>query len=310
MIFLFIIANVLIIIHTYKFTHYDASISPSLNENPKIGLKEIFLGIDIPRPINTIQPKAKFETIDLSYDNKTIRGWLIKSDSLDTKGVILMAHGYLGSKSKMLPKTDIFLANGYDIFLFDFMGTGDSDGNQTTIGYRESEMFKVSYEFLEKEYNENIILFGTSMGAVAIMKAVHDYPSFIKPEAVILECPYSTLLQAVKARFKIMNLPQWIAYPFTFWGGIINGFNAFDMRPIDYASSITAPTLLIYGKNDDKVSVDETLSIYNLLNEPKDLKIYPNSGHDDYLKQDKERWTNDMQYFIKQILKKKSSDNF
>ena len=74
-------------------------------------------------------------------------------------------------KSSLLDKAEIFLNLGYNTFLVDFMGSGGSDGNQTTIGFYEAEEVKTAFNYLEACGEKNIILFGTSMGAAAIMKA-------------------------------------------------------------------------------------------------------------------------------------------
>lgn len=284
------------IMHVYKFTHYNANLHSDTIQT-SAGIKDIILGIDIPRPENDTKPRNNYEEITLESNNKKIEGWYISTDSLPTKGTVFMGHGYNASKTSMLKKTSIFLESGYDVLLIDFMGCGGSEGNQTTIGYYESDNVQSAYEYLVNKGDSNIILFGTSMGAASIMKALYDNTQ-IKPKAVILECPYGTMLETIKARFRIMNLPDFIAYPFAFWGGTINNFNAFSLNPEEYAKDIKCPTLLIYGKKDDRVSLDETINIFDNLGGIKGLKIYPNSGHDNYLENDKEDWSKDIQDFI------------
>ena len=81
----------------------------------------------------------------------------------------------------MLDKSEIFLELGYNTFLVDFMGSGGSEGNQTTIGFLEAEQVETSFNYLKNKGEKNILLFGTSMGAVAIMKAIHDFD--LKPKS-------------------------------------------------------------------------------------------------------------------------------
>lgn len=294
---IFIICNIFIIVHTYKFTHYVENINKTPETEISPNISSIFFGINLPRPKNNTYPTHKFETITLESNKKKLNGWYIFTDSINCFGTVFLGHGYNGSKSGMLPKAEVFLDNGYNVFIIDFMGSGESEGNTTTIGWDEAKNVKSSYEYLIERGDKNIILFGTSMGAAAIMKAIHDYQE-IKPMAVILECPYGTMLKTIEARFKIMNLPQFIAYPFAFWGGTINGFNAFALEPEEYAKDITCPTLLIYGQNDNKVTIEETQIIYNNFAGKKIMKVYPSSGHDNYLVHDKNQWLKDIQYFL------------
>ena len=89
------------------------------------------------------------------------------------------------------------------------------------------------------------------MGSIAILKSVYDYK--INPKSIIIETPFNNLLITIRNRFKIMNAPS---FPFaellTFWGGVINGFNAFNHDSTKYAELIKCPILIMYGENDDR----------------------------------------------------------
>ena len=50
------------------------------------------------------------------------------------------------------------------------MGSGGSEGNETTIGYKEAEEVKSCYDYVAGQGEKRIFLFGTSMGAAAILK--------------------------------------------------------------------------------------------------------------------------------------------
>src|SRR5207237_7597327 len=122
----------------------------------------ILFGVNNPRPENRTKPTRPYEVVKLQ-SNKAIEGWLIHVNQ--PKGTVILFHGYGGEKSAMLDKADEFLGMGYNTFLVDFMGAGNSEGNQTTIGYREGEEVKTSVDYFRKNRKQNIILFGTSMGA-------------------------------------------------------------------------------------------------------------------------------------------------
>jgi alpha-beta hydrolase superfamily lysophospholipase len=197
----------------------------------------------------------------------------------------------------MLDKADIFLDLGYNTLLVDFMGSGGSEGNQTTIGFDEAEEVKTAFDYLKDKGEKNIVLFGTSMGAVAIMKAQKDY--HLNANLVILECPFGTMLETVQARFSSMKVPSFpMANLLVFWGGVQNGFNAFKHNPVDYAKQITCPVLLLSGEKDDRVSLKEINGIFNNLAGKKKLTTYPLAGHENYLKKYKDEWTSDITTFI------------
>lgn len=295
----FIFMNIVAFFHAYKFTHF-AKINSKKTESPKKlstfeKFETVLFGVNNPRPTNTYLPSQKFETLKLQ-SNKEIECWTIKTDN--SKGTVILFHGYGSKKSSLLNKSDEFLKLGYDTLLVDFMGSGSSEGNQTTIGFKEAEEVKTAFEYLEKQGEKNIYLFGNSLGAVAVMKAMSDFN--LDTKGIILECPFGSMYKTTCARFSNMNVPSFpMAGLLVFWGGVQNGFWAFGHKPTEYAKNINAPTLLLYGEKDDKVSREEIDEIYSNLNGTKQLKTFKLSGHEDYLNKYKEIWIDDIHDFLK-----------
>jgi alpha-beta hydrolase superfamily lysophospholipase len=297
----FILMNIVACFHAYKFTHFNRSLKSNTNEMlelsfiKKAGL--LLFGISNSRPVNMVKPTGPFETIRLK-STKEIECWLIKTNS--AKGTIILFHGYGDEKSIMLDKAYVFLNLGYHTLLVDFRGSGGSGGNQTSIGFYEAKEVKAAFEYVKNKGEKNIILFGLSMGAVAVMKAQKDYQ--LQVSSIIIECPFGSMLQTVQARFKPMHVPSFpLANLLVFWGGLLSGFNPFRHNPIEYAKSIQCPTLLLYGEKDPKVSRKETDAIFKNLQGPKKLKLYPLAGHESYLTDYKDKWTSDIETFLNEV---------
>ena len=178
------------------------------------------------------------------------------------------------------------------------MGSGGSTGNATTIGFKESRDVKEAYDYIRKTNPESeIILFGNSMGAVAIMKAIETYG--LKPSRLILECPFGSMLATTRKRFKAMHFPS---FPFAemllFYGGVQTGFNPFKHNPVEYAKKINIPTLVLYGAKDERVSKSEIEQIYVNLQGEKELVVFKNSGHEIYLNKDGADWNKAVGVFL------------
>lgn len=299
---LFILMNIIAFMHAYKFTHFSDP-SGTLTKNPGAlsrseKIKAVFLGVSNPRPVNTNKPSQRFETIKLK-SNKEIECWSISADS--SNSTVLIFHGYRGDKSRMLDKANFFLEQGYNVLLVDFMGSGGSEGNQTTIGFKEANEVKTCFDYAANK-NQKIYLFGTSMGAVAIMKAIQDHK--IIPTGIILECPFGTMYKTTCARFKNMGIPSFpMAGLLLFWGSLQNGFWGFSHNPERYATSIKCPTLLLYGEKDDRVSNEEINKIYNNLNGEKTLKTFPLAGHENYFANYESDWIQYVSDFLKTKIK-------
>jgi uncharacterized protein len=293
---IFIVLNVIAAFHAYQFTHFSTTAAPRSNADSLTAsqkLKILFTGVDAPRPQNDTKPSQPFETITLQ-SNKKIECWYIKAEN--AKGTVLLFHGYQGNKSKLVAESDIFHTLGYNTLLVDFMGSGGSEGNQTTIGYKEAEEVKTCFEYIKQKGEQNIYLCGNSMGAVAILKAIDDYN--INPKAIMIGCPFGTMYTTVCARFNLMGVPTFpMAGLLTFWGGVENGFWAFGHNPESYAKAVKCPTLLAYGAKDNRVSKPEIDTIFTNLKGPKTLKVYPNGGHN-FLNEYKTEWTRDVTEFL------------
>jgi len=298
---LFVLVNVVTAFHAYKFTHfYDASeVAPKINaDKGKWDIaKEILFGINAVKQPNSIQADTSFETIHLvAADKTTIEGWYFKTDSA-VKGTVVMFHGHGGTKSGVMNEAAEFRKMGYQTFLIDFRAHGNSGGNTCTIGYDEAEDVQLAYQYIKEKGEKNIVLWGISMGAAAITKAMNDYP--LQPSKIILEMPFGSILEAAEGRIKMMGLsPQPLATLITFWGGAEHGFWAFNMKPSEYAKKMNVPTLLQWGRNDPRVAESETNLIYEHLPATKKLVVYENCGHESLCKKENSKWLLSVNNFL------------
>lgn len=300
--FVFILMNIIALFHSYKFTHFSDKVSKKTDANTLSAVQKagvLFFGIDNPRPVNVEKPKQQYETIRIK-SNKEIECWSIKT--LNAKGTVILFHGYGGDKSQMLDKSDEFIAMGFNTLLVDFMGSGGSEGTTTTIGYFEAQEVKSCFDHLVKQGEKNIHLFGTSMGAAAILKAMNDYN--IAPSSILIECPFGSMYKTVCARFRVMGAPEVpMAGLLVFWGGVQNGFWAFNHNPEEYAKNVNCPVFLMYGEKDNRVSREEIDAIYANAKGKKQLVLFPLAGHENYLNKYKEEWKTSVGSFLSQLQK-------
>jgi len=200
----------------------------------------------------------------------------------------------------MLPRANYYHTLGYNLFLINFPGSGGSNGSKTTIGYEESSAVKCAYEHIANTSSLPIILHGTSMGSVAIIKAMDDFD--LSPIGLVLECPFESLYQTSVNRFELMNIPSFPAAQFlVFWGGIQSGFNGFAFKPYEYAKSITMPSLLIYGSKDKRVKRFEIDHIQENIPVESELLILPNAGHANFLEAEPELWKTGISNFVDKL---------
>jgi pimeloyl-ACP methyl ester carboxylesterase len=298
---LFLLMNVVAYMHAYKFTHFTTD-PVARTKDPKAlsvisKLKVLATGVDNPKPKHQGVPVQSYTTVSVKSTSR-LECWSIQVP--DAKGTVILFHGYSGEKSSLLTRSDKFLEQGYNTFLVDFTGSGGSEGSTTSVGFHEAIEVRDCFEYVRQTGEENIFLFGTSMGAAAILKAVGDHN--ITPLAIIMECPFGSLYATVCNRFRLMGVPAFpMAGLLTFWGGAQNGYWAFSHNPKAYAPSVTCPALLLYGEQDNRVSREEIDAIYAGLAGNKILKTYPEEGHNIFTPANHDQWSSDVSDFLNTV---------
>jgi uncharacterized protein len=308
-VFLVFFLNVVAAFHAYHFTHFtDSNATKTKRPSEQTvmdKLKTVVFGVTNPRPSNLIAPSGKYETVVLDGENGKLSCWVLPADSAQTeRGTVAFFHGFGGAKSSLLERAYLLQKAGFRTVLLDFQGCGDSEGNMTTIGFREANDVKTVYQYLIQQKTENIILLGNSMGAAAIMKAIADNLALIKPKALVLECPFAEMQRTVSARFETMGVPAFpMAHLLLFWGSVPNGFWGFAHNPIEYAKNINTPTLLLYGANDETVNASERQTIFkNLANQKKQYNEYADTKHHELFSKNSLVWQNNVLLFLKDNL--------
>lgn len=298
---LFVLLNIVVAFHAYKFTHFynngEFSIKKAEDKSGWDKTKDILFGINAEKKMNTVTADSTFQTVYFkTKDSLKLEAWYIPVES--AVGTVLLFHGHGGTKSGVIKEAGSLNKMGYNTLLVDFRAHGNSEGNTCTIGYDESEDVKLAYDFISTKGEKNIVLWGISMGASTITKAVKDHQ--LEPKKIILEMPFGTIEDAVIGRVKMMGLPpQPIAALLTFWGGTENGFWAFGMKPQEFVSAIKCPVLLQWGKNDPRVSkAEEEILFSNITNPNKKFVIYETAGHESLCKKEPEKWGNEVASFL------------
>lgn len=136
----FLLMNLVAYTHAYRFTHFEERPGSRTKDPSELSsldkAKVVFAGIDNPRPSHKTHPLVPFTTIYIGTEKK-LESWKIEVP--ESKGTILMFHGYAGEKSSLLSRSAEFNKMGYNTVLIDFLGSGGSSGNSTSIGYHEAE---------------------------------------------------------------------------------------------------------------------------------------------------------------------------
>ena len=148
---------------------------------------------------------GKYKTVyqELNTPRGVLRGFL--TEPAEKKDLVVMLHGYTGHKNEngfLFKQIASRISEiGVASLRFDFMGSGDSDGdyvNMTFLGEVEDAKDIIDYAY-ELNGNKPIILLGFSMGG-----AVAGYVSKIKEEKIkklVLMAPAGCMAEHAERAF-------------------------------------------------------------------------------------------------------------
>jgi len=298
---LFVLFNALCIFHAYRFTYFYEDAKAKVKKPEQMSgfekAKVVLFGIQQPKSVNDARPKLPYDTVYLTTaDTMHLRGWYMRCKQ--PHGTVILFHGHGSSGKGVLDEAYYINSIGFNTMVVDFRAHGNSEGNVSTIGYREAADVKAAYDYVLKKGERNIVLWGVSLGAATITHAIAEQG--IKPEKIILELSYGSLYAAARGRIRTMGLPeQPLAGMLTFWGGTIRGFWAFGLEPGEYAKKIDCPVLVQHGALDPRVTLAETKAIYAAIpHNRKKLVIYESSKHESLCRREPEKWKKEIKDFL------------
>lgn len=299
-----VLFNISAALYAHKFSHFynnPALLQPRSTENVFTKTWRLFGGTKLHRAEIERIPSFPFDTVTLKTGKGIfIDAWYAKTDSA-SKGTVLLFHPVTVSKSQVLNEAAEFRFMGYNVLLVEFRAHGNSGGSNTTLGVKEAEEIKLGFDYVRQLGEKNIILWGSSMGAVAISKGIADYQ--LTPTAVILEMPFASLQSHLRARARLSGFSGFPEKPFAFfvtlWMGVENGYNGFKHKTTKYVKDIHCPVLLQWGALDASVLKDETDDVYNSIGSTnKKLVIYPTAAHESMLDKDPIKWRIEVARFL------------
>lgn len=288
-----ILINISAAFHAYRLTHYydDDKIRNQAPSQGKLFLRtwRMMTGKKLGKSLIQYYPTIPYDTVQLTTANgKKLEAWYIKADS--AKGTVILFHGLGSNKGNVLGEAFEFNSFGYNTLLVDIRAHGNSEGVVNSIGYKESEEVKLAYDHVSKRGEKNIVLWGMSLGAVIIAKAIPQYD--LKPQKIILEMPFDRLQDHLRARARISGFP---AEPFgffvTFWAGIEQGYWGYAHKTSSYVKDIHCPVLFQWGNNDEYVMKEETDRIFaSIGSKEKKFEVYEGAEHGPLVAGNQSKW--------------------
>ncbi len=217
-----------------------------------------------------------------------LSGWYLSASAngfADKDCTLIFAHGYTQNRQEPhLPALSLaakLLAEGYDVFMFDFRNAGESGGKRTTIGLFEQRDLLGAIDYAKKRTPHHAIgLIGFSMGAAtSLLVAGQDQ----RVQAVVADSPFSCLYSYLQEK-----MTSWTKLPRFPFNQIIlttipllSGANPRRVKPYEAIKQINPrPVLLIHGTGDETIPHHHSQRLFREAGNPHtELWIIPDTGH-------------------------------
>jgi len=176
-----------------------------------------------------------------------------------------------------------FCHAGFITLIFNFRGTGKSEGNLDILGWTRDLQAAIDFLYNLKAVDKtHLCLLGFSGGAaVSVYTAAHDSRVSL---VVTCACPADfrsipekgTPLETIR-RFREIGAIRDEDFPSSIeeWQ---RGFET--VTPVKWVDKISPrPLLLVHGDADELIPLEHALRLYRKAKEPKELRIIPGARH-------------------------------
>lgn len=268
-------------------------------------LKGIIIAIFIFITLSTVATRFIYDFIFKGYDGKesttsktelispykeehyyacgeeTLYGYRLKTANA-TDSLVVIAPGFNACADEYLPQANYFVAAGYDVFLFDCVGSGNSSGD-SYIGFpQEINDLNATLRFIKKYKYKNVFLFGHSRGGYATCCVLNgDVPI---TAAATVSGVNSAMDGIMSSSVNAVGKFAYINYPFLWmYQNELFGYDLANMNAATELSRTKTPVLIIHGENDTDIPKDK-YSIYSYKNRLRksnlNFVLYKKDGHD------------------------------
>jgi|GEM_PF-27975 len=150
-----------------------------------------------------------------------------------SNGIVLFWHGNTGNVAICSPIVGQFLSRGYEALVVDYRGYGKSEGSRSQENLYADGL--AVYDYLLNDFEEsNIAVYGQSLGSgIATYIAAHR-----KPSTLILEAPYSSILEVAQSQYPILPVGLLLRFP---------------MPTQDHIGKVPCPIYLFHGTDDEVI---------------------------------------------------------
>lgn len=233
-------------------------------------LVALHLSFRAPRTRETKTPKD----FDLEYhevsiptiSNKKLFGWLLPVKG--SRATIIILHGWGGNAEWMLPIAKPFYRAGMNVLLIDSRCHGNSDGASFSSLPRFAEDMGCTIDWLKENHpkiSQKLALLGHSVGAGAVLLEASRREDI---DAVISISAFAHPEWMMKRYMDSFHIPKFLITIILAYVQWLIGLRFASFAPISTICQIDSPVLIVHGKADVIVPIEDAYAIMDHCPEP------------------------------------------
>lgn len=236
-----------------------------------------------------------------SSDNFKLHAHLINNNS---NVYVIIVHPYEARGSYMKYFIEKFYNMGFNILAIDLRTHGESEGKIYSLGYLERLDVLAWIKYINDNYdNSQIILYGISMGANAVMMCCNeDGTNNVK--AIIEDAGFTNAYEQLKRRldmaYKFSFLP--IVEATSLMAKIRLGFSFADIDVKKRVAMSKIPILFIHGDKDELVDYNMVNKLYDACSSEKEKLIIKDGHHISAVFSNEDLYWNTIKNFISKYI--------
>jgi len=232
-----------------------------------------------------------------TVDGIKLKAWFLPQANC-TSAIVLL-HGVRANRDSMLARAEWLHSLGYNVFLYDARGCGESEEVVRTFGYHETRDLLGALTWLKNRGMTEIACIGCSQGAATILLASDRLPDSVR--AVVAEAPYATLRNTTDAHFR-----AYTALPSAYFGALVVpiaekqlGFQMDDVSPLKEIPKLKAPLFIIGGTSDSMAPPADIHRLYDAAVCDKSLWMIDWAAHADFFSYAENQYVERVGTFLK-----------
>lgn len=218
------------------------------------------------------QYNLKSENIFFNNSNgQKLHGWWFESKTKPAKGTFVYFHGNAENLTSHFVQLSWLPDEGYNFFIFDYAGFGESEGKANTANVVDSASQAIRWVHVNKDSGP-LVIFGQSIGGITALEAAIETKPEVPFKAIIIDSSFPSYQKIAQQKLS-QHWLTWLLQPLAYV--IISD----DKAPKNISSLSPTPILFIHGQADQVVDPKWSEELFAQSLQPKELWKIPKANH-------------------------------